>query len=365
LWNDGLELAKQLYADYQKFPSRQTYQEISKNSGMYSQVAQNVLIRLGLAIKAKVRRKKAGLRGGFPRFKSLDRVKSLHYPQSGFSLSERSLKVTPFGEINIRKHREMEGTIKTLTLKREPSGRWFAIFTVEIDTLPTPLKEGKPIGVDLGLRTFSTLSNGEQIKKPSHMKEYEDKLAFQQRELSNKKLRSNNWRQARLRVARTYSKIADTRKDWLHKAANNLLSRYSMIALEDLKVQEIAGEYGKGVGDAGWTIFTNILSYKAESAGCKVVFVNPQNTSKECSDCGTLVDKPLWERQHNCFSCGLRMDRDRNAAINILNRATNETTNRSIDSSFGTTAGIAGSNACEDEAMVSSVKQEAHGFGRG
>jgi putative transposase len=117
LWNDGLELAKQLYADYQRFPSRQAYQEISKNSGLHSQVAQNVFIRLDLAIKAKIRRKKAGLKGGFPRFKSIDRVKSLHYPQSGFSLSERKLKVTPFGEINLRKHREIQGKIKALALR--------------------------------------------------------------------------------------------------------------------------------------------------------------------------------------------------------------------------------------------------------
>src|SRR4030042_4534837 len=118
LWNDGLEFAKQLYEGHQRFPSRQAYQEMSKNSGLYSQVAQNVFIRLDLAIKAKLRRKKAGLKCGFPRFKSMDRVKSLHYPQSGFSIREKRLKVNPFGEINIRKHREVEGAIRTLTLKR-------------------------------------------------------------------------------------------------------------------------------------------------------------------------------------------------------------------------------------------------------
>jgi putative transposase len=119
LWNDGLELAKQLYADYQMFPTRGTYQEISKNSGLYSQVAQDVFIRLDLAIKAKIRRKKAGLKGGFPRFKSIERVKSLHYPQSGFKLMpNKKIKVSPFGPINIKLHRPVEGKIKTLTLKR-------------------------------------------------------------------------------------------------------------------------------------------------------------------------------------------------------------------------------------------------------
>ncbi len=346
LWNDGLEFAKQIYLYYQRFPSRQAYQEISKNSGLYSQVAQNVFIRLDLAIKAKIRCKKNGLKGGFPRFKSIDRMKSLRYPQNGFSLSERKLKVTPFGEINIRKHRELNGKIKTLILKRESSGRWFAILTAVARSATTlKITNGKQIGLDLGLMTFATLSNGEQIKKPKNMQRYEEHLAFKQREISNKKLRSKNRRKAKIRVARIYSKIADARRDWLHKTANNLLSRYSFIALEDLKVQEIAEEHGKGVGDAGWSIFTNILSYKAESAGCDVMFVNPMNTSKECSDCGTLVNKNLWDRQHNCPSCGLWIDRDFNAAINILKRAT---------------AGIAGCNACEDEAIVSSMKQEAH-----
>ena len=344
LWNEGLGLAKQLYTNYQKFPTRQTYQEISKNSGLHSQVAQNVFIRLYLALKGKIRNKKAGLNKGFPRFKSMDRVKSLHYPQSGFSLKGRKLKVSPFGEINIKKHREIEGAIKTLTLKRESSGKWYAILTAETEPVHVPRKDGEKVGIDLGLMTFATLSNGEIVKKPKHMQRYEDKLASQQRSLSNKKLGSMNRRKARFRIASTHSKVANTRKDWLHKTANTLLSRYSLIALEDLKVQGIAEAYGKGVSDAGWSIFTNIISYKAEEAGCEVVFVTPKNTSKDCSRCGIRVPKGLWERQHNCPSCGLSVSRDLNAAINILNRAT---------------VGMMGSNACGDVAIATPMNQEA------
>lgn len=344
LWNDGLELAKQLYADYEKFPTRSTYQEISKNSGLHSQVAQDVFIRLYLALKAKIRRKKTGLKGGFPRFKSIDRVKSLNYPQSGFSLKERKLKVSPFGEINVKKHREVKGTIKTLTLKKESSDKWYAILTAETGTAHTPKKKGEKVGVDLGLMTFATLSNGEVVKKPNHMKIYEDKLADSQRELSKKKKGGKNRRKAKMKVARIYTKVADTRKDWLHKSANNLLSKYSFIALEKLDVQKISEEYGSGIGDAGWSIFTNIISYKAESAGCEVVFVNPKNTSKDCSRCGICVPKELRERQHNCPFCGLSMDRDLNAAINILTRAT---------------VGMTESNACGDDAIATSGKQEA------
>lgn len=358
LWNDGLELAKQLYKDYQMFPTRQVYQEICKNSGLYSQVAQDVLLRLDHSVRAKIRGKNAGLKVGFPRFKSIGRVKSIHYPQFGFSLSERKLKLTPFGEINIKKHREIQGKIKTLTLKRESTGKWFAIFLVEMESIHNLIKERNEVGADLGLLTFATLSNGIQIKKPGHLKKYEVELISRQRKLSNKRPRSKNRGRERINVARVYSKIVNIRKDWLHKTANGLLSHYSLIALEKLEVKTIAKEHGKGVSDVCWSTFTNILGYKAESAGCQVIFVNPENTSKECSSCGILVDKSLRERQHICPFCDLSIDRDLNAAINILKRARE---------------GISRSNACGEEPsahykhneQVFSVKQESHGFSRG
>ena len=189
LWNDGLELAKQIHGDYGKFPTRQAYQEISKDSGLYSQVSQDVLRRLDKAIFGMVARRKKGMNAGFPRFKSIDRVKSLTYPQSGFSLNKKKLRVTPFGKINIRKHREINGTIKTLTLKRE-ADKWFAIFITEAETPGPPKKEGKPIGIDLGLMTFAILSNGERISKPTHFRAYEDKLAEKQRRALKEKDRA-------------------------------------------------------------------------------------------------------------------------------------------------------------------------------
>ena len=350
LWNEMLEFTIDIYCNHQKFPTTRSLREIVKNSGLYSQTGQELVDRLGDALRKKIRMKKLGEKGGFPRFKGLDRMKSLAYPQSGFSLSDRKLKVTPFGEINIKKHREIHGAIKTLALKRESSDKWFAILTAEAEVRPVPLKEGEAVGVDLGLMTFASISNGERIKKPGHMRIYEEKLARAQRELSNKKLHSKNRRKAKSIIGKVYRKVADTRRDWLHKAANLLLSRYSMVAFEDLKVKGIAEEHGKGVNDAGWSIFTDILRYKAEDAGCEVVFVDPKNTSKDCSRCGTCVPKELWERQHDCPSCGLSMDRDLNAAINILMRAT---------------GGTSGSNACGDVSIETSMKQEAHGFSHG
>lgn len=354
LWNDGLELAKQIYRDYEKFPTRQTYQEISKNSGLYSQAAQDVCIRLDLALKAKVRRKKAGLKGGFPRFKSVERVKSLHYPQAGFKLTpNKKLKVSPFGLINIRLHRPVEGKIKTLTLKREPTGKWYAALTSETETRAVPKNNGSQVGIDLGLKFFATLSDGTTIRNPRHLRKYEARLAFVQRQKDLKKKGSKNRNKARRKMAILYEKVKNTRRDFLHKLSHKLVHSHSLIALEDLSSQEMAErQFGKSINDAGWSEFIAMISYKAESAGSGFALVNPENTTKECSRCGVLTKKDLNERQHDCLSCGLSMDRDLNAAINILTRAT---------------GGTPGSNASGDGVICPSLKEEkeASAFGLG
>jgi len=379
LWNEMLDISKRQYRDFGMFPSIGSLQIISKNSGLHSQVAQDIGIRLNSGIwryvnflKKKKETKTKNLktdkikRAGFPRFKNITRVKSLHYPQSGFSLKEKKLKVSPFGEINIKKHREIQGKIKTLTLKKEPSNKWYAIFTAEAEPEPIAENNGTKIGVDLGLINFAVFSDGKTIHNPKHLKKHEEKLKKKDYKLSKKKRRSKNSKKEKRKRAVVYEKVKHIRKDFLHKLSKELVHDHSLIALEDLSVQDMAEEnYGKSINDAGWSEFANMLAYKAESAGCRVVFVNPKNTTKECSDCRTLIKKDLWERQHNCPSCGLSINRDLNAAINILNRA--QTTSRTAicsrnsqnDKVVLSTAGSAGSNACGDGVMISSLKQEA------
>jgi putative transposase len=321
LWNDMLEHTKTMYALYGRFPTKNGLYEFVKGSGLYSQASQKLGDRLLDALAHKMRRKKACLQGGFPRFKSFDRMRSLYYPQSGFKLGDK-LKVSPFGEINIRQHREIQGTIKTLTLKREPSGKWFAVFVADA---PQEHKQnfGSRVGVDLGLKTFAALSNGEVIRNPRHLRKHEEELAFLQRRMSRKVKRSMNWRKDKLKVARLHERVANTRRDFLHKASSDLVSQYSFIALEALASKELAElDYGKSIHDAGWSMFADMLSYKAEGAGCEVVFVDPKNTTKECSRCGFLSKKELWERTHDCPSCGYQADRDLNAAEVILKRTT-------------------------------------------
>jgi putative transposase len=327
IWNNLLEYSKNKYKETGKFPTKIELQSLVKDSGLYSQTAQGVSHRLYSALLRFFRMRRDG--EGFPRFKGIDRVKSLLYPQSGFSI-DKKFKVTPFGEISIRKHREIKGKVKTLTIKRESSGKFYAIFTTNIKITPKENK-GNWIGVDLGLINFATLSDGTVIKNPRHLKGYEKKLAWMQRYLSMKRKGSENRRKAKLKVARVHEKISSSRADFLHKLSRLLVTSYSLVALEDLSIRKMTTKgRGKSINDAGWNEFANMLCFKAEEAGCRVVFVDPDGTTKECSSCGEVVEKELGERQHSCPSCGLSIDRDLNASINILNRAT---------------AGQAGSNA--------------------
>jgi len=350
IWNSLLAASKEKYDEEGKFYSKTELQKMVKGTHLHSQTAQAVSHRLHAAIKRKIDMKRQHRKCGFPRFKSIERMKSLYYPQFGFSLSEK-LKVSSFGKITIVKHRQIEGKIRTLTLKRESSGKWFAIFCSEPGAQSPKINNGPAVGMDMGLEKFAALSDGTLIKNPRHLRHKEKILARLCRLLSKKKKGSRNRQLARLKFARVHEKVTNCRKDFLHKAANSLISKYSMVAMEDLDTHEISSKgHGKGIHDAAWAMFTNILAYKAGSAGCRIVFVNPKNTSQICSGCGETVQKTLWERQHSCKSCGLSMDRDQNASINILKRAT---------------AGIAGSNACGDGTMVPSLKQEVHISGCG
>jgi len=365
LWNELLEHSKELYGNYGKFPTRNSLQVMVKKSGLFSQTSQEIAHRVEEGIWHYVKRRKAGNRkAGFPRFKSMDRMRSLHYPQFGFSLGKK-LKVTPFGEIQIVQHRKINGRIKTLTVKREPSGKWFACFVVEETSSIKPSNGGSRIGIDLGLTTLATLSNGSVIKNPRFIRKYEEGVAFLQKRLSMKKKGSRNRQRAKRQLATEYENLKNTRRDFLHRLSHNLVNSYSFIALEDLASQELAEQdFGKQINDAGWGELANMLRYKAESAGqhrtmrrsmsdafcleqnahCKVVFVNPKDTTKTCCICGSVTDMPLAVREYDCHNCGNHMDRDLNAACNILIRAT---------------AGSVGSNACGDVSRKTSLKQEA------
>lgn len=321
LWNSLLEYSKKYYEETGKFLSRNQLNGLTKGTLLFSQVAQNVADRLAKSMRGMVARKKTGMKVGFPRFKSIDRMKSFTYPQAGFVINNK-LELSRIGDISIKQHREIRGRIKNLTIKKFSSGKWFAIFTSEMDGEVRYRKDDSAVGLDLGIEYFVYLSDGEAIENPRHLKYAEEKLDKAQRRLSRKRKGSKNRGNARINAAMAYERLANRRRDFLHKLSRKLVNRYSFIAMENLNTKGMArGFLAKSILDCGWAEFSGMLRYKAEEAGCEVVLVEPAHTSQMCSNCGSVQKKTLAERWHRCI-CGISIHRDLNAAINILKRAT-------------------------------------------
>jgi putative transposase len=293
---------------------------------VHSQVAQNVQVRVDLAFNAFFRRVREGaVDVGFPRFKPFGRYDSITYPQypSGVRLEGQLLIVSKLGAVQVVLHRPIEGTPKTVTLSRSRTGKWYACLSCETDAHPLPPTE-HITGVDVGLVSFATLSNGEQIDNPRfYRKDEADLKRVQQRKDAAKKAQDwpENTKQKAL-LGKIHERIANRRSDFAHKRSRELINRYQVIVFEDLAPQELGKSRGmrKSIMDVAWSQFISMTVSKAEEAGRTVILVDPRNTSKMCSSCGTLVQKTLSDRTHSCPRCGLVLDRDVNAAINILQR---------------------------------------------
>jgi len=338
--NEHLELCRQthnLLLDYCK----QQYKEKNKTSTqfdlnnhlinlkrlrpelsmVYSQVLQNISKRIKDAYNNFYARRRAGLKAGLPRFKKYGRYKSITYPQSGFKVEMGRLHLSKVGDINIRLHRPIEGEVKTLNVKRLPSGKWYACFSCIVVAQPRE-KPYSDIGVDVGLHSYAVLSDGTRIENPRLYRKSEKRLAHLQRGMSRKERGSRNWVKAKVRVARIHEKIWNRRTDFLHKASRKIADTYETVYVEDLKIGNMVRSHclAKSIGDAGWGRFMGMIGYKAESAGGQLIKVDPRGTTQMCSRCGEKVEKTLFDRMHECPHCGLKMDRDLNAALNILAR---------------------------------------------
>ena len=288
---------------------------------VYATALRETLQRVDRAFAAFFRRVKQGKGpAGYPRFRSRRRYDSITYPQDGFSVEGRHLTVSRIGRLRIKLHRPIEGRIKRLSLKRE-AGRWFAVFSCETEAVPLP-ESRLSVGIDVGLTTFATLSDGTEIPNPRFLGAGQRQLRIAQRRVARRKRGSAGRRKAVRLSQRAHVHIRNQRRDFVHKAARQIVNRFGLIALEDLNVVGLAGSMlAKSVHDAGWGIFLAHLSVKAEWAGRTIVRVDPRNTTQACSGCGVLVPKTLSERWHHCPECGLSLGRDANAARNILQRA--------------------------------------------
>jgi len=293
---------------------------------VHSQVLQDVLKRLDKTFKAFFSRVKKGEKAGFPRFKGASRFDSFCFPQSGFKLQGDKLTLSKIGSVRIRLSREIEGKIKTCTIRREVDG-WYVIFTAETEKELLE-KTGESIGIDVGLENFATLSNGEQIANPRFLRESEKSLKKSQRAVSRKarSAGSQSRQKVVVKLRKKHLKIKRQRADFLHKTANNLVGRFDEIAVESLQIRNMVKNHhlAKSIADASWGNFLQYLKYKAENAGKRVWKVDAKNTSQTCI-CGASVKKTLATRQHMCQKCGLINHRDIVSAQVILKRAVGRT----------------------------------------
>jgi putative transposase len=298
-------------------------QEHPEFQAVNSKALQMVLHQLYSNLKALSGLKKKGKKVGGLRFKGWGWYKTITFNQSGFKINGRKLWLSKIGEINIKLHRPVDGEIKQVKVKREQTGKWFAILAVEQEVRPQAKGAERKVGIDLGIYHYVADTSGLFVEHPHNIKKAEKKLAREQRRLSRKKEGSSNRAKQRLKVAGVHERVANQRRDFLHKLSRYYVDSYSFIAVEDLDCKEMmeTAHNARSHADSSWAAFLQMLGYKAERAGVRVVRVDPENTSQLCSSCGNYVEKGLWERVHSCPVCGFEADRDYNASLNILKRA--------------------------------------------
>jgi len=348
IYNLLLEEAKKHYKEkhetLSKFDMNSLIKKIKEEQPVYkkvhSQALQNVSDRLSKAFQnffRRVKQKKLGgkVKVGYPRFKKF--VSSLTYPQTGFKLTDSKVLLSKIGGVKIVKHRELEGIPKTLTIKQSKSGKWFASITVEIEDKPFKSNDKPAVGMDLGLKELAVLSDGVIIPNNHIKKKLESKEDKLHRRVSLKKKGSVNRLKARLKLSKFSEKMTNKNNDFLHKLSHFLVNSYSFIAYEDLNINGMIRNHrlAKSISQASWGKLIQLLQYKAESAGCVTVGVNPKNTSQTCSNCGNKEELKLSDRVFNCVKCGLTLDRDLNASKNILKKALEGTAGRAGSNAFG------------------------------
>ncbi|MBP7068669.1 MAG: transposase [Methanothrix sp.] len=290
---------------------------------VYSKALQMVNYTLWSNIKSLSASKKNGRKIGHLRFKGKGWYKTINYNQSGFKIDQDHslLHLSKIGDIKIKLHRKIEGTIKAVLIKK--SGKeWYAVVQTEPEpSMPDP--ETRTVGLDVGLKSFAVDTDGKSVENPRFAERAATKVKNIQRRLSRAKKGSNNRQKLRDKLDKVHERINNRRSDFLHKLSRYYVNNYDIICVEDLDVKGLK-EKGhnksmhRNIHDASWSKFIFMLSYKAESAGRKLIKVDPRDTTQRCSACGSIVKKELCDRVHECPYCGFSCDRDYNASRNIL-----------------------------------------------
>jgi putative transposase len=330
-WNYALNKSIETYKETGKslgqsalnvfLPQLKKTEETQWLSECYSQVLQATTLNLTTAYKNFF----AG-RARFPRFKSKHGKQSIQYPQSVKVIGNTLKLPGKVGVVKAKIHRAIEGTIKTVTVSLEPSGKYFASILTEVEgDDPAASGEDKVIGIDLGLTHFAITSDGtgkiSKYDNPRHFAKYEKNLKRKQQKLSKKQKGSNSKNKYKKLVARVYGRVSNSRQDFLHKLSRKIVNENQVVVVENLHVKGMVRNHNlaKAISDTGWGTFTNFLAYKLEKKGGKLVEIDRWfPSSKLCSNCYHQVEKlPLDIREWVCPSCGTHHDRDGNAATNI------------------------------------------------
>jgi len=295
---------------------------------IHSQVLQEVPKKVEITFEGWLKGDSNGKKSGKPRFKGVGQYKTFTYPQfKRHHFANNKITLSKIGEVKVIVHRPIPVgfDIKTVSVTQKADG-YYVTLSLDDQTVPTikpDFNSDNIVGIDVGLIDFYVASDGSRINAPKHLRKAEGKLKSAQRRVDRRKKGSNRRKKAIKKLAIQHKKVADSRKDFHFKTARTLLDKYDVIAVEKLNIKGLVKtQLAKSINDAGWGQFIIILSNKAENAGLKVITVNPNGTSQECSNCGHKVKKPLSQRMHNCPVCHTSLCRDLNAAINIKARGT-------------------------------------------
>ncbi len=287
---------------------------------IYSQVLQDVFVRLDKTYQAFFARIKKGQKAGFPRFQGKDRYDSFTYPQFKLKFNQNKINLPKIGDVKIKLSREILGTVKTATIKKEVD-EWYICIASEVESLLLP-KTGNSIGLDVGIVHFYTDSNDNVLENSKFLEKSQKKIRKHSRSLVRKKKGSSGRRKTKLLLSKSHRKVRRQRDDFLNSAVKKLVNQYDLIIHEDLNIKGmVKTRLGKAIHEVSWGIFFSKLQSKAEYAGKEVIRVDPKYTSQTCSKCRN-VDKAsrISQSLYVCLKCKYEGNADHNAALNILGK---------------------------------------------
>ena len=282
-----------------------------------SVIQRDPLRRVDCAFEGFFRRVKVGEKPGYPRFKSKNQYQSFTVSE-WFRIEGNTIIIPKLGGFRFKTKAKIKGTPKIIHVQRKGK-HWLAGVVCDIGPTPEKTTVSSAVGIDLGLTTLATLSDGTEIANPRWTRQEEERLAEANRDFSRRKRGSKNRIKSKERLRRVHQRTAGLRLTYITSVAKQLLGKYDLVAHEKLNIRGMAkSNLAKSINDAAWGSLIWRLKCEAEKAGKWLIPVNPRNTTKTCSGCGVFVPKERDERQHDCPSCGLSLGRDHNAALNIL-----------------------------------------------